>query len=80
MSALPLHRTLLRPLAHSKRTKSGVAASFDHRTGSHGKLRNRVTTWSYRPTDLPGGLDPGIRRRQAQKFSSHRLGAHSLIS
>jgi hypothetical protein len=26
------------------------------------------------------GLDPGIRRRQAQKFSSHRLGAHSLIS
>jgi hypothetical protein len=26
------------------------------------------------------GLDPGIRRRQAQKFSSHRLAAHSLIS
>jgi hypothetical protein len=60
--------------------KAEVAASFDHRTGSHGKLRNRVTTWSYRPTGLPGGLDPGIRRRQAQKFSSHRLGAQRLIS
>jgi hypothetical protein len=49
-------------------------------TGSHGKLRNRITTRSYRPTGLPDGLDPGIRRRQAQKFSSHRFGAHSLIS
>jgi hypothetical protein len=29
---------------------------------------------------VPDGLDPGIRRRQAQKFSSHRLGAHNLIS
>jgi hypothetical protein len=29
---------------------------------------------------VPDGLDPGIRRRQAQKFSSHGFGAHSLIS
>jgi len=35
---------------------------------------------SSKRSPLPGGLDPGIRRRQAQKFSSHGLAAHSLIS
>ncbi len=50
------HRTLLRPLAIfekcQKRRLPPHSITARH-TGSHGKHRNHVTTWSYRSTDLP---------------------------
>src|SRR5712664_358627 len=55
----PQHRTLLRPLAifeKCQKRKSPSHSITARHTGSHGKPRNRVATWSYRSTDLPVGL------------------------
>ena len=52
------HRTLLGPLAifekYQKRRSPPHSITARH-TGSRGKHRNRVTTWSCRSTGLPDG-------------------------
>jgi hypothetical protein len=54
----PQHRPLLRPLAMFEeclKRRSPPHSITARHSGSRGKHRNRVTTWSYTSTDLPDG-------------------------
>src|SRR5216684_5682546 len=77
------HRTLLRPLAifeKCQKRRSPPHSITARHTGSHGKHRNHVTTWSYTSTDLPDGLSDDFPVQPSfKKYSASPFGRNSFM-